>query len=141
MCFYCHSESSFLYSNVHSPVKEGKCFECHGNHSSKYGRLMKYRGNSVCKKCHANLLKQPHPKVVFQKLASKEKQKDLASRLFGEKKRLRHPLRGKDPLREGRSFGCISCHMPHSADSQYLIRYKVTEPADLCLYCHKEGKK
>jgi predicted CXXCH cytochrome family protein len=102
---------------------------------------MKYRGNSVCKKCHEGILNKPHPRIVFQDLAKKESQKDLASRLFEKRKRLGHPLSGKDPLREGRSFGCISCHMPHSAEGPYLIRYKVSDPADLCEYCHKKKKK
>jgi predicted CXXCH cytochrome family protein len=101
---------------------------------------MKYRGDSVCTRCHEDVLSKPHPSTVFEKLVKRKRnpREDLTRRLFGGEEDLGHPLRGKDPKRAGRKFGCVSCHLPHSSDWQYLIRYQVADPSDLCGYCHKK---
>jgi predicted CXXCH cytochrome family protein len=49
-----------------------------------------------------------------------------------------HPLRGrKDPNRPRRTFGCLSCHMPHTSDNINLFRYKANSMFGLCSYCHE----
>jgi predicted CXXCH cytochrome family protein len=49
-----------------------------------------------------------------------------------------HPLRGRrDPMREGKTFGCLSCHMPHTSEWTALFRYQADNLFDLCQYCHR----
>jgi predicted CXXCH cytochrome family protein len=42
----------------------------------------------------------------------------------------------QDPRRRGRSFGCTSCHRPHSSAYIRLFRYEADKPFDLCVHCH-----
>jgi predicted CXXCH cytochrome family protein len=42
----------------------------------------------------------------------------------------------KDPMRPGRTFGCLSCHLPHSSESVTLFRFKAKDMFDLCVNCH-----
>jgi predicted CXXCH cytochrome family protein len=142
LCFRCHTEKGFVFENVHPPVAEGKCFECHGKHTSKFSHLMEGRPGDLCRKCHEDVFDDVHPLTGFSQPA-KEKDDSLASVLFGEAgpQRKGHPLRGKDPKRPRRGFGCMSCHVPHSSPWQDLFRYEATEPKELCVHCHEKRKR
>jgi predicted CXXCH cytochrome family protein len=142
LCFHCHSEKGFIEKNVHKPVLDGECFYCHGIHSTRFGRLLKHKGDAVCKRCHESVFEKPHPLTGFPEAEKRMKsKKKLASRLFGDAISYKsHPVKGKDPKRTGRRFGCTSCHSPHSSDSPVLFRYKASDPRDLCKYCHEKEK-
>jgi predicted CXXCH cytochrome family protein len=115
LCFQCHDKGAFTKKFIHAPVKAGMCLFCHTPHSGPYDSLLKANGNAPCLQCHAELsyepyLPFPHPD---------------------------HPLSGgPDPVRKGKPFGCISCHVPHSSDWGKLFRYKATDFEGLCKNCH-----
>jgi predicted CXXCH cytochrome family protein len=76
------------------------------------------KGNFLCRKCHAQVERSPHAIIGFSRVG--------------------HPLRGRrDPIREGKTFGCLSCHLPHTSESARLFRYKAQGMFDLCTYCHQ----
>ena len=119
LCFKCHDESGFFKDkrSIHEPVKTGACLKCHMTHVSRNESLLIRKGIILCRKCHSNVLKEPHAVAGF--------------------KRAGHPLRGrKDPNRPGKTFECLSCHLPHSSESPTLYRYKAEGMFDLCSHCH-----
>jgi predicted CXXCH cytochrome family protein len=117
ICFMCHDSAEFEGTSVHSPVAAGLCTECHLPHASQNSNLLIRKGNLLCRKCHAKVEKTPHAIMGFNTAG--------------------HPLRGrKDPMRSGKVFGCLSCHLPHASESPRLFRYKADSMFDLCTYCH-----
>jgi predicted CXXCH cytochrome family protein len=118
LCFNCHDEINFYRNgSVHEPVKEGQCLICHRPHAGPNDSLVYRRGNILCRRCHSKVEKSPHLVSVFSKTG--------------------HPLRGrKDPNRPGKTFGCLSCHLPHSSESASLFRFKANSTFSLCTYCH-----
>jgi predicted CXXCH cytochrome family protein len=118
LCFVCHVKSSFFLTSVHKPVQEGLCTQCHSPHASQNESLLVRKGNFLCRKCHAKVERAPHAIAAFNTKG--------------------HPLRGRrDPVREGKTFGCLSCHLPHTSESPRLFRYKANTMFDLCSYCHQ----
>ncbi|MDA8171264.1 MAG: cytochrome c3 family protein [Nitrospiraceae bacterium] len=117
LCFQCHDKAKFTKKIQHPPVKNGQCLTCHTPHSGPYGSLLRAEGNDLCLKCHAEITQKPH--VVMDFLPNG------------------HLLAGpSDPVRKGKPFGCVSCHVPHSSDWGRLFRYKADNARDLCKYCH-----
>ncbi|NIR25511.1 MAG: hypothetical protein GWN77_00725 [Gammaproteobacteria bacterium] len=118
LCMMCHDREAFFKKSTHRPVKQGQCTECHDPHAGQNDKLVLRKGNLLCRKCHANVERTPHAISGFSASG--------------------HPVRGrKDPLRQGKTFGCPSCHVPHSSESPTLFRYKATGAYDLCTYCHE----
>lgn len=118
LCFNCHDKAAFSKRSVHKPANEGKCLDCHKPHVSQNEALLIRKGNSLCTKCHPKVLKNAHAVAGF--------------------KRSGHPLRGrKDPNRPGKTFECLSCHVPHASDYPSLYRYKAETMFDLCNHCHE----
>lgn len=118
LCMMCHDRDAFFKKSVHKPVEEGKCTECHDPHAGPNDHLVYRKGNILCRKCHSTVEKKPHAVSGFSAGG--------------------HPIRGrKDPLRSGQTFGCQSCHVPHTSESPTLFRYKADGMFGLCNYCHK----
>ncbi len=118
LCFQCHDKAQFTKKVQHAPVAAGKCLNCHTPHSGPNESLLKAAGNALCEQCHAGIVSKPH--VVMDLLKSG------------------HVLAGlRDPVREGKRFGCISCHVPHSSDWGKLFRYDAENAPGLCKYCHE----
>jgi predicted CXXCH cytochrome family protein len=110
LCFQCHEKDTFNKKIIHAPVEAGMCLSCHTPHSGPYDSLLKVNDNALCLECHPKL-PQSHPD---------------------------HPVTGpSDPVRKGKPFGCISCHVPHSSDWGKLFRYKAADSGSLCTYCHR----
>lgn len=118
LCFMCHLESEKAgKKSVHQPVKEGKCLSCHAPHVRNNEYLLLKKGNILCRKCHRQVEKEAHAVQGYKGNG--------------------HPIRGKrDPKRVGKTFGCLSCHVPHTSDWGKLFRYEAASMYDLCLYCH-----
>jgi predicted CXXCH cytochrome family protein len=118
LCFNCHDKSAFFKKSVHGPVKSGMCVDCHSPHVSSNEFLLVRKGNLLCSKCHPKILREPHAVAGFQRSG--------------------HPLSGrKDPNRQGKTFECLSCHLPHTSESPSLFRYKADSMFELCIYCHQ----
>ncbi|MDA8170017.1 MAG: cytochrome c3 family protein [Nitrospiraceae bacterium] len=118
LCFNCHEKQEFTKKDVHAPVKAGQCLKCHMPHVSPNSKLLQKKGVFLCRQCHANIERQVHVVAGFSSAG--------------------HPLKGKqDPLRKGKPFECLSCHVPHSSDWGRLFRYKANDAFGLCNYCHK----
>jgi predicted CXXCH cytochrome family protein len=118
LCMMCHDRGEFFKKSVHKPVEEGMCTECHSPHAGPNDHLVYRKGNILCRKCHAKIERQPHAIAGFSQKG--------------------HPVRGRrDPLRSGQTFGCLSCHVPHTSDSPLLFRYEAADMYGLCTYCHK----
>ncbi len=118
LCFGCHDKAEFTKKVVHKPVAEGRCTACHLPHAGQNEAMLERKGNLLCRKCHPDIERKGHAVVGFESAG--------------------HPVRGRvDPLRPGKVFGCLSCHLPHSSDSIKLFRYQADSMYDLCLYCHK----
>jgi predicted CXXCH cytochrome family protein len=119
LCYACHDKTEFAKRVTHKPVVEGECGACHYPHAGQNRSLLYRRGNLLCRKCHPDIERAPHAIAGFKATG--------------------HPVRGrKDPNRPGRTFGCESCHVPHSSNSIKLFRYKATDRFDLCMNCHEQ---
>jgi predicted CXXCH cytochrome family protein len=117
ICYECHEKSDFQKKYTHKPVAEGQCNSCHYSHASQNRSLLYRRGNLLCRKCHSEVERGPHAVAGFKASG--------------------HPVRGrKDPMRPGRTFGCLSCHLPHASESVLLFRFKAADMYDLCMNCH-----
>jgi len=118
ICYQCHSKDEFTKKIQHAPVAGGMCLSCHLPHSSPNDSLLIKDAFQLCSQCHEDIRKKPH--VVF---GSPPRGHELAGR--------------KDPNRENKEFGCISCHVPHSSAWGKLFRYESQNAAGLCKYCHE----
>ncbi len=115
LCFQCHAKGAFTKKVQHAPISASKCLICHTPHSGPYESLLKAKGNALCRQCHEEIEKKRHPATARQG----------------------HALEGpSDPVRKGRPFGCISCHVPHSSDWGKLFRFNAPNASGLCKYCH-----
>lgn len=119
LCFNCHDKGALTGNVTHKPVSEGECTGCHKPHVSQNENLLIRKGNILCRSCHPAVERQPHGIVGFSAKG--------------------HPLRARrDPKRPGKTFGCLSCHLPHSSESPSLFRYKANSMFDLCSHCHEK---
>lgn len=118
ICFNCHEKDKFLKKkSIHAPVAAGMCRDCHVAHGNNNEALVINKGNMLCRKCHPRIEKEPHAVSGFKQGG--------------------HPVRGKfDPKRKGKTFECLSCHVPHSSDWGKLFRYQAESMYDMCIYCH-----
>lgn len=117
LCYQCHDQAKFKMKSTHKPVAEGRCTLCHEVHASANEALVYRKGNILCRKCHAKIEQEPHAVAGFSQAG--------------------HPVRGrKDPKREGKTFGCLSCHVPHASEWGKLYRYPGQVAFDLCSNCH-----
>ncbi|MGD2081259.1 MAG: cytochrome c3 family protein [Nitrospirota bacterium] len=118
LCFQCHSKDEFSRKVLHAPVAGGMCLFCHTPHSGPNESLLTTEGNGLCLQCHNGIDKKPHAISRFTSLG--------------------HKLSAKaDPLREGKPFSCLSCHMPHSSDWVKLFRYEARDASGICKHCHE----
>jgi predicted CXXCH cytochrome family protein len=116
LCNECHDDvrlnpEGFANDFIHKPVAEGNCMACHQIHASTEPKLLALKGNRFCASCH---------KTYHQNHRMVSERTDVTS---NEK----YP-------REGESFACLGCHLPHSSPFEYLFpQDRVT----FCADCHK----
>jgi len=159
LCFGCHEQSKFNGKTVHSPVAGGMCTSCHNPHQSGSDKLLMSDQPDLCYNCHDKAMftkKVVHAAVMmgcttchnphagdFQKLLQKPVNAlcqtchaEMASgqHIMGQIAGAGgfHPVKGRrDPSTPGKELSCISCHNPHSSDSEKLFVVP-----DLCTKCH-----
>jgi predicted CXXCH cytochrome family protein len=120
LCFGCHTARPFARRVKHAPVAAGQCLTCHEAHSSPVESVLKTPVGELCVGCHRRQSTGTH---VLTRLAPADT----------------HPLTGvPDPRRAGRQLSCVSCHVPHSADSRLLFAGDAPNPQRLCLWCHQK---
>jgi predicted CXXCH cytochrome family protein len=118
LCFSCHEgvEEQLNKAVVHVPFRDGRCGECHDPHSTNNRWVLIRNSEELCLKCHQpkeNLQWHEHPYNVKPK------------------RRLAVPLK----LSKRGRLECISCHNPHSTDSEHLLR---TKQKFTCIGCHPD---
>lgn len=116
LCFSCHEDLADELKNeyLHHPFRDGFCTECHDPHSTNNRWMLIKNSENVCLACHekeGTLKTHRHPYNV------KPKNKLLVDLQLNEKGRLE----------------CISCHNPHSAKVEHLL--KVSGEYS-CVGCH-----
>ena len=113
-CVDCHSEEVERFKgmiSVHAFVKEMKCRSCHRIHNTQEDGLIPVSVNKLCFDCHRRVYDGSHVSPG-------------------------HPMEArKDPSREGKSFGCTSCHDPHASNFKKLMKMK--SGMVMCEVCHK----
>ena len=116
-CASCHG-SMVAGPISHGPAAAGYCTICHDPHASNFPAWTRTQSWLLCTTCHA------------------EKRSDVHL-IRGAGREVSHPTRKrKDPLRPGKALTCISCHSPHSAESQELLVLEARDKFDLCRACH-----
>ena len=135
VCLNCHKPDSPAFQARHMkyPVAKASCTSCHDPHGSDQPALLL---NSVhaplssgsCTVCH----EAPDSSVPF---ATKRPGYELCKGCHAEmvngtmaKRSLHWPVAGKK--------GCVSCHNPHAAKHDKLVR---TDTAQLCATCHADS--
>lgn len=126
LCFGCHDRGLFARREQHGPSAAGMCLHCHDPHAARHDKLLVTDPVRLCSNCHASVLEKPH---LISGMGGKGHPVGTGKK-GGEKRRL------KDPARPGRSFSCISCHDPHSADMPKMIRFPMISVMDICANCH-----
>jgi predicted CXXCH cytochrome family protein len=118
LCFLCHEEIDSQQDRevVHRPFAEGKCVVCHDPHSTSNKWMLQKNSEVVCMRCHeasGTLQRHEHPYNV-----KPDKKLTAPLRLSGQGK-----------------LECVSCHNPHAANTEHLLR---TNQQHTCAGCHRE---
>jgi len=153
LCFSCHAkeESAFKAAHVHVPVSQGKCTKCHAAHSSDFAHLLRSDGNQLCFGCHD---KAKFQQASVHKPAGESCLNCHDAHAGANERRLTKPLaelcvschrtggRGPAPVHNGYtiSAGCTSCHSPHAAPDQQLLRAVAHAPLADCSSCTRRRR-
>ena len=149
-CLSCHDDvrAELGEKFPHQPAVQA-CLGCHDPHAARFRSQLRQQLNALCLTCHtaapeltAANLEAPasatavHPSLAG--LAGKGRQIHLDAALRSGHPMANHPVASpKDPLEASRPFTCVSCHRPHGAPTQQLLRYGARTGMELCLKCHK----
>lgn len=121
-CLDCHQDKydEFRHAKrMHGPVEAKQCLVCHDPHASD--TLAQVRGsvNASCLRCHATVLSGQHVVRGFS----------------GQM----HPLEGPvNPSDQSKPLNCASCHEPHGAELEALLRGKSASNSVFCRRCHNK---
>jgi len=117
LCSGCHEqiEINAEGKKLHAPFRDGACTVCHDPHATNYAWGLTRRSNSICLPCHP---------------------------VDGKPKWHSHPVTGRPhskeqvvSVNERGELECTSCHNPHYADVDHLLR---TSNSDSCKGCHED---
>ena len=123
-CLKCHKKIKKAWNKQsfkHDPVKKGTCNNCHSPHSSNIEHFIREDIWHLCISCHKEKQKKGHITTTFSKRS--------------------HPTRAKiDPSKPNHELTCISCHRPHVANNDLLLRkYSIKDGrVKWCQRCHKK---
>lgn len=125
ICFTCHKEEKEDWTAkryFHGPTGKGKCTICHTTHTSENPFQLRLPTTELCLRCHPEVAKAPHAVGSFSQAG--------------------HPYASRKEARSASGvLTCASCHNPHSSDTEYLFKYPIKKPFDLCKNCHTYDKK
>ena len=118
-CEKCHM--NLLASRLnHGPAEAGQCNLCHDPHGSNYPASIRRQSWRLCTTCH-------------------EEKKTDVHLIAGFVHGVSHPTRKwPDPSRPGKKLDCVSCHSPHSSQSNDLLGFEVRNKYEICKYCHAQ---
>lgn len=149
LCFTCHEKSEQKVK--HEPYAAGNCTVCHDPHVAEHPKQLRAASNDLCLSCHAldrpDVKWDPKTKTISMlstqtlsledyrkaKKIGLDKQQDSGHPMMG------HPIRGLDPRDKSKKtpLSCLSCHQPHSSDSEDLMPKGIKSTTDLCAQCHQ----
>lgn len=147
-CVSCHDDiaQALAQPHAHAPAA-ASCQICHDPHAATYRSQLRGEANAVCLACHFEAPLQAgntDPVGIFGRKSAQIEQLIATgpripldpSRVSGHPT-IRHPIEGwPDPVNQGRTLGCASCHNPHGAAGKNLLRFGATGVSSLCIRCH-----
>lgn len=115
LCVSCHFEieDEMQYEFLHPPFEKGSCVSCHDPHATNNRWVLIKDSEELCLKCHKELDFHRHPYNVKPK-------RQLATDL---------------KLADSGNLECITCHNPHAADTEHLLR---VNQGVTCFGCHPD---
>lgn len=117
LCYGCHDKSMFEKKFLHPAVSMG-CTTCHSPHSSNTAPLLVKTVPVLCKTCHEDNATGKHILTGYG---------------LGDY----HPTQGRpSPNHPNKELSCVSCHTPHSSDSEFLFNDEAQKAGNLCSLCH-----
>lgn len=118
LCASCHSniEDELEENDLHQPFKNGDCAKCHDPHSTNNRWVLLKSSEQLCLNCH-------------------KEQGTMEVHLHPYNVKPRQKLNVNLELTDKGDLECISCHYPHSSNSEHLL--KVTEDFT-CMGCHAD---
>ncbi len=118
LCLYCHTSVAGMDERViHEPFEDGGCTDCHDPHATGNRWVLLKETGELCIGCHEDDIQPDNH---------------------------RHPIGGHKPKgdliagltldNDGR-LDCLTCHLPHGSQADYLLRSSDTNG---CRECHPE---
>ncbi|MDQ7007242.1 MAG: cytochrome c3 family protein [Acidobacteriota bacterium] len=144
LCTACHEDQGVdLNLPVgHAPLTVDGCTACHMPHGGHAPALLRAPANALCEACHvptAGATSAPEAVFAGHELPGQLLEQAPRVPLSAEGRDhpvLKHPVGGgDDPRREGRPFGCTSCHRPHGSSHRKLL--VAASSWVLCIQCHR----
>jgi predicted CXXCH cytochrome family protein len=162
-CFQCHRDKIGVLEEeyVHGPVAGGACTICHDPHGSDFANTLVSPVPVLCETCHADVSGETRPvqhypfargwcidchdpHATSNRWVLIKEGRDLCLNchlIDGTQRTHRHPygVKPKHKLAVPLSLGedgkleCLSCHEPHAARANYLLRSNRT---NVCFGCH-----
>lgn len=143
LCAVCHEKSQ---EKAHEPYAQNQCLVCHDAHATEFVAQTRAAANALCLECH---LERPAAGATVQLFGTKtmaaEEFATIPKIFLDSSQRFGHPYMshpvadGPDPLREGETYSCLSCHVPHAATQPRLLRAEWSE-IEICDRCHAAVK-
>lgn len=150
LCTGCHSDQAdeIARAVVHGVIRDLGCTACHDPHGAQAPKLLRGAGNHLCLECHVATAQGPSEKKEMDVVLFGARHVEAAwfqaiPKLSLPAGMKGHPVAGhplesaQDPLDTTRPFGCISCHEPHGAQRNSLLRIPATG-GSLCAACHSK---
>lgn len=149
-CLACHQDiaQALAQPYAHAPA-EASCQICHDPHAAKHRSQLRAGGNTVCLPCHFDapagttgtdaleLFGRRSAGGIDRLIAAGSRIRLDGTRMSGHPT-IRHPVDERpDPTDEDRTLGCASCHNPHGAVGEKLLRFGAIGVSSLCIRCHK----
>ena len=119
-CGTCHDDLADRMlgnASVHGIIKKVGCQACHTPHGGDMARLLKMKVPDLCLSCHQDGTQEQAPKIILNLTTKKG-----------------HPIQAHSTEPKGGT--CLSCHDPHSGQSNFLFVNQIQSRTDLCETCH-----
>lgn len=119
VCRMCHTDELAAWQSEkfgHGPTFAGKCAFCHNPHASDENFFLATETSELCGFCHEDKLTRPH----------------LVTGFSGKG----HPMRQESSQDGRRAISCASCHNPHAANNEFLLKRFKNSNTNFCRNCH-----